>query len=75
MIEKRVLQAGGDCVGVDVPPRLYHSIVVLEADSVLFDCKAGPYVPLSEEEQAQWAPREGEEGMAEYHAWMLAQFD
>jgi len=75
VIDKRVLQAGGDCIGVDLPPGVYHSLVVLEADSVLFDCKAGPYTPLTEDEHAQWAPREGEAGMAEYHAWMLAQFD
>ncbi|MFJ4154892.1 WbuC family cupin fold metalloprotein [Pseudomonas sp. NPDC089752] len=75
VIDKRVLQAGGDCIGVDVPPRVYHSLVVLEADSVLFDCKAGPYTPLVEGEHAHWAPREGEEGVAAYQAWMLAQFD
>ncbi|MBA6115822.1 WbuC family cupin fold metalloprotein [Pseudomonas putida] len=75
VIGKRVLQAGGDCIGVDIPPRVYHSLVVLEADSILFDCKAGPYTPLGEGEHAPWAPREGEDGVATYHAWMIAQFE
>ena len=48
--------------------------MVLEADSILFECKAGPYRPLVEAEQAAWAPREGEPGVAEYLAWMRAQF-
>ena len=72
---KRVLQAGGDCVGVDLPAGVFHSLVVLEPDSLMFECKAGPYRPVGEGEQASWAPREGEPGVAEYQAWMRAQFD
>ncbi|MEL7550684.1 WbuC family cupin fold metalloprotein [Pseudomonas protegens] len=72
---KRVLQAGGDCVGVDLPAGVFHGLVVLEPDSLMFECKAGPYRPVGEGEQASWAPREGEPGVAEYQAWMRAQFD
>ena len=74
VVDKRVLQAGGECVGVDLPPGVFHALVVLEADSILFECKAGPYKPAGEGEQASWAPREGEPGVAEYQAWMRAQF-
>jgi hypothetical protein len=49
--------------------------VVLEADSLMFECKAGPYRPVGEVELAHWAPREGEAGVAEYQACMRAQFD
>ncbi|MFJ3411379.1 WbuC family cupin fold metalloprotein [Pseudomonas protegens] len=72
---KRVLQAGGDCVGVDLPAGVFHGLVVLEPDSLMFECKAGPYRPVGEGEQASWAPREGERGVAEYQDWMRAQFD
>ena len=72
---KRVLQAGGDCVGVDLPAGVFHGLVVLEPDSLMFECKAGPYRPVGEGEQASWAPREGEPGVAEYQAWMRAHFD
>ncbi|ANY89364.1 MULTISPECIES: WbuC family cupin fold metalloprotein [Pseudomonas] len=75
VIDKRVMQAGGDCLGVDLAPGTYHGLVVLEADSMLFECKAGPYRPVGEGEHAHWAPREGEPGVAQYHAWMRAQFD
>jgi cupin fold WbuC family metalloprotein len=74
VLDKRVLEVGGDCVGVDLPPGVFHALVVLEADSILFECKAGPYKPVGEGEQASWAPREGEPGVAEYQAWMRAQF-
>ena len=73
--DKRVLQAGGDCLGVDLPAGIYHGLVVLEADSVMFECKAGPFRPIGEGELAHWAPREGEAGVAVYQAWMRAQFD
>lgn len=74
VLDKRVLEAGGTCVGVDLPPGVFHALVVLEADSILFECKAGPYKPVGEGEQASWAPREGEPGVAAYQAWMRAQF-
>lgn len=70
----RLLEAGGESVGVDLPPGQFHALVVLAADSVLFECKAGPYRALGEGEQAVWAPREGEAGVAEYLAWMRTQF-
>ena len=75
VLTTRIVQAGGDCVGVDLPGGVFHSIVVLEADTLMFECKAGPYRPVGEGELADWAPREGEPGVAEYHAWMHAQFD
>lgn len=31
VLERRVLQAGGDCIGVDLPPGVFHALVVLEA--------------------------------------------
>ena len=74
VLDKRVLEAGGECVGVDLPPGVFHALVVLEADSILFECKAGPYKPVAEGEQASWAPREGEPEVAAYQAWMRAQF-
>ncbi|KQW15066.1 MULTISPECIES: WbuC family cupin fold metalloprotein [Pseudomonas] len=75
VVDKRILQAGGDSLGVDLPAGVYHGLVVLEADSLMFECKAGPYRPVGEGELAHWAPREGEAGVAQYHAWMRAQFD
>ncbi|MNJ77007.1 hypothetical protein D3C77_744140 [compost metagenome] len=75
LTDKRVLEAGGDCLGVDLVPGVFHGLVVLEDDSIMFECKAGPYRPVGEGELAEWAPRDGEPGVAEYHAWMRAQFD
>jgi cupin fold WbuC family metalloprotein len=72
---QRVLQAGGECAGVDLPPGVFHALVVLAPDSVLFECKAGPYRPITEAELAPWAPREGAPAVAAYLAWMQGQFN
>ncbi|NMY38379.1 MULTISPECIES: WbuC family cupin fold metalloprotein [Pseudomonas] len=75
LLDKRVLLAGGESLGVDLPPGVFHGLVVLEPDSVMFECKAGPYQPVGDGELAHWAPREGEPEVAQYQAWMRSQFD
>lgn len=74
LVSTTVLQAAGDVLGVDIPPGFFHALVVLEPDSIMFECKAGPYLPVSPAELADWAPHEGDPGVADYHAWMMAQF-
>ena len=75
VVQRRLLQAGGECVGVDLPPGEFHALVVLEPDSILFEAKAGPYRPVGDGELADWAPREGEPAVAAYLAWMRSQFN
>ena len=74
LTKTRVMQAAGTCQGVDLSPGQFHALVVLEADTLLFECKAGPYRALLEEEWAPWAPREGEPEADAYRQWMRAQF-
>lgn len=57
--EARVLGPREAAFGVDVPSGCFHSFVALEAGSVFFEAKAGPYAPLGPEELAPWAPAEG----------------
>lgn len=61
-----VLRAGGEVLGVDVPHGVFHSVLALEAGTVIFEAKAGPYVPIAPEERAAWAPAEGDVGVADY---------
>lgn len=41
---------------VDIPHGVYHTAVSLEAGTVFYEAKAGPYLPLAEDEKAAWAP-------------------
>ena len=69
-----VLEAGGEKIGVNVPHGTIHSLVSLQAGSVFFEAKAGPWKPLTADEAASWAPAEGDAGVPEYYAWMRGQF-
>ncbi|HEY6839358.1 MAG TPA: WbuC family cupin fold metalloprotein [Geobacteraceae bacterium] len=74
VILARILSAGGDAVAVDIPHGSYHTVVSLEKGTIFFEAKAGPYIPLTEEEKAPWAPAEGDATVAAYLARLEALF-
>ena len=45
-----LLEAGGDCPGVQVPMGLYHTLVCLEDGSVIFEAKDRAYDPVGTED-------------------------
>ncbi len=52
---------------IDIEPRIWHGLIVLEPDTVVIETKRGPY--SSEDKTfAEWAPTEGEEGCLSYLA-------
>ena len=58
VLQHAVLRAGTGALGVDIPHATWHTFVALEPGSVIFETKAGPYLPLGREEKAAWAPAE-----------------
>jgi len=60
-----VLQAGSQALGCEIPTGAWHTIIALE-ESVFLEVKAGPYMPLPEEDRASWAPTEGSAGAGVY---------
>jgi len=48
------------CYGCEVAPRTYHSIISLQAGSVAYEVKDGPYVQSDDKQFAPWAPAEGD---------------
>jgi len=44
---------------LDIEPDTWHSFVVMEADTILFECKKGPYNAETDKTFAEWAPEEG----------------
>lgn len=44
-IAEFILEAGGECPGVQVPKGVYHTCVCLEPGSVIFEAKDRPYDP------------------------------
>lgn len=52
--------AGCDAVAIELPPGLWHTLIVQEPGSIFFETKPGPYVSLSDKDFAPWSPVEGE---------------
>ncbi len=42
--------------GLDIEKSVWHSLIVLEEDTVVYEIKQGPYAPLQPENFAPWAP-------------------
>lgn len=58
--------------GLEIPPGTWHSIIVLESGTVIFELKKGPYQPLSPEDVASWAPASSDiEGAGAFKKRML----
>jgi cupin fold WbuC family metalloprotein len=71
VIRKAIIAAGGNAVAVDIPHGLFHTVVALESGTVFFESKAGPYLPLTDEEKGGWAPAEGTEEAVHYLAGLI----
>ncbi|MDR2424380.1 MAG: WbuC family cupin fold metalloprotein [Prevotellaceae bacterium] len=42
--------------GMEIEAGVWHSLVVLKSGTVVYEIKPGPYVPVSPENTAPWAP-------------------
>ncbi len=56
VVARRRVSAGGRCCGFDIEAGVWHGLVVLEDDTVLFEVKQGPYAPIAPENIAPWTP-------------------
>lgn len=54
--DKVVLSPTEGKYGIEIPSGVWHSIVVLEKGTVIYEAKQGPYIPLTKENLAPWAP-------------------
>ncbi len=72
--QRLLLQPESGTLGVDIAPGVIHSLVALQENSVFFESKAGPYVPIAENERVVWAPTENSADASNYLAWMKHPF-
>jgi len=66
LLEALEITSAGPRRGVEIPPRVWHSLVSLEPGTVLYETIEGPFSPTTHKVHADWAP---EEGSAEGHAF------
>jgi cupin fold WbuC family metalloprotein len=51
---------------VDIEPNVWHSFIVLEENTILFECKKGPYDAEADKVFAEWSPEEGSKDVEEW---------
>ena len=72
ILEALTLSPGGPIFGVDIPHGTTHTLLALEPNSVFFEAKSGPFVPLSADEIAAWSPAEGSAEAAQlWQTWRV----
>jgi cupin fold WbuC family metalloprotein len=52
--------------GLELPAKVWHTVVSLADHSILFEVKDGPFDPELAKEYAPWAPEEGSEDAKDY---------
>ena len=57
---------GGDPMGIDLAPGVWHTLTPVSAYAVCYEVKPGPYSAANDKDFAPWAPREGDPGVAAY---------
>lgn len=62
-----ILDNGEGRYGIEIPPKVWHSIVALKSGTVVYEIKDGPYLPMNDKNFADWAPKEG---VPECHQWL-----
>ena len=58
-------------MGVEIPPRTWHSFIALQEGSVLYEIKEGPFVPGAGMIFAEWAPEEGTKAARQFNEKIL----
>ena len=51
---------------IDLEPGLWHGMIVKEPDTVIFEVKQGPYLPIDDKDFASWVPAENSPEVSEY---------
>lgn len=69
VLARHELALDGANQAIEIPSGQWHGLVCLEADTVLFELKRGPYVATEDKGFATWAPLESDIDAAKFVAW------
>ncbi len=66
LLRAEKLDATGEQRGIEIAEGMYHTLVVLEPNSVILELKEGPYQPATDKDFLQQFPPEGKAECANY---------
>ena len=61
-----LLSAKNGPFGIDIPARIWHTLIALKPGSIIYESKDGPWQQANDKNFAPWAPTEGQNGNMEY---------
>lgn len=59
IIQSSILSHESGKYGVEIAPRVFHTIISLASGTTVYEGKTGPYTPVDDKDFASWAPVEG----------------
>jgi len=66
-----IISPSSGVYGAEIKAGIWHSLLVMEPNTVLYEVKQGPFAPLSPEDLAPWSPsQEDAEGVACYMEYL-----
>ena len=72
--EKVLLDPLAASYGAEIKPGIWHCLLVLEPDTVVYEVKPGPFAPLHPENMASWSPEpDDKKGVKEYMTYLATQ--
>ena len=72
IIDHIILDSEKGKKGVEIPPKTWHSFIVLKEGSVLYEVKEGPFIKETDKIFAKWAPEEGTKEAQEFNEKILS---
>lgn len=71
--EKFLLDPMAGSYGAEIKPDVWHCLLVLERDTVVYEVKPGPFAPLDPNNMAPWSPEPNDEkGVKEYMNYLAS---
>lgn len=62
---------GEECKLLETDAGIWHAVLSMDNDGVIFEVKHGGYQPVTEQDSAPWAPAENDQGAGELMEWYL----
>ncbi|MDQ7015928.1 MAG: WbuC family cupin fold metalloprotein [Gammaproteobacteria bacterium] len=67
--ERFVLSPANSPLALELPSKIWHTVLPLQQTSVILEVKQGPFDPREGADFAPWAPQEGEPAVADFLLW------
>ncbi|MBI4745662.1 MAG: WbuC family cupin fold metalloprotein [Deltaproteobacteria bacterium] len=66
VLDSVIISPDGVSIGIEIPPRAWHTILCLSPGTVFFELKEGPYMEIDDKDFAAWAPDPSNPGSYDY---------